>query len=74
MEDYVPVDITLTFRFQSDDSLCERVFAEEDNILEYSETFEISLSTSDTVILSNPSTATIVIFDNDGIKWILHCY
>ena len=64
-EDFQLVDKVL--RFQSRESLCVNVTILDDDVVEDSEIFGISVSSSDpNVTLGAIPRATIVIFDNDG--------
>ena len=70
--DYLPLNQTLVFGpVANNPSQCVMVTVEDDEILEDSETFSVTLNTGDPdIILSPPSTVTIL--DNDCKEYILH--
>ena len=63
--DFTLLEQTLTF--QSSDDLCLDVFTTDDSVLEDTETFHITVSSSDPdVTLGDIPSASMVILDNDG--------
>ncbi len=58
--------ISITEFFLSDISSCFKVEVVDDSIVEHTEEFSISLSSTDPLIRLNNSEATIFILDNDS--------
>ena len=66
--DYIaPNSTTLTFTMESSDQpQCVTLNIVDDNALEYTENFTVSLATFDNSVELLYTTSTITIFDNDG--------
>ena len=70
--DYTPVSRSLTFNAATTSQMVE-VPIIDDNIVEHSEIINLSLVSTDSAVILNPSTSTITIEDVDS-KWLCKYY